>query len=135
MPRVQSYIPSANYKKMEDIIDELLKDGATRSEANISSLTAKLIDLGLILYEVQNKKEASSGADAEDGGNVDASADTFLKENMTVSVRTELYAQVILQILLDPSVINEAESYKQIKSQIKTNAERLCKGIIQEPQR
>lgn len=135
MPRVQSYIPSANYKKMEDIIDELLKDGATRSEANISSLTAKLIDLGLILYEVQNKKEASSGADAEDGGNVDASADTLLKENMTVSVRTELYAQVILQILLDPSVINEAESYKQIKSQIKTNAERLCKGIIQESQR
>lgn len=135
MPRVQSYIPSANYKKMEDIIDELLKDGATRSEANISSLTAKLIDLGLILYEVQNKKEASSGADAEDGGNVDASADTLLKENMTVSVRTELYAQVILQILLDLSVINEAESYKQIKSQIKTNAERLCKGIIQEPQR
>lgn len=135
MPRVQSYIPSANYKKMEDIIDELLKDGATCSEANISSLTAKLIDLGLILYEVQNKKEASSGADAEDGGTVDASADTLLKENMTVSVRTELYAQVILQILLDPSVINEAESYKQIKSQIKTNAEILCKGIIHESQR
>lgn len=122
MPRIQSFVPSGNYKKMEDIIDELIKDGATRSEANISSIAAKLIDMGLILWEAQNKKDGNDDAGDEELSTA-CLADESLKEILKGIYRTELFAQTVLQLVMDPSQVVGAGSYKEIKNKIHQNAD------------
>lgn len=125
MPRIQSFIPSVNYKKMENIIDELHKDGATRSEANVSSIAAKLIDMGLILWEAQNKskdeKETGEGEGADDND--------FFREILKYAMKAESYSRMNLQLRINPELITEDVSYEGIKKAIEENADSVVKGM------
>lgn len=121
MPRVQSYIPSGNYKKMEDIIDEMRNDGATRGEANMSSVVAKLIDMGLILYEAQKNSEGGDGEGEAVDGNGKFSIEDFVRDNLKGTLKVELYAQVMLQLMLYPGM--SVGNYEDIKQQINSTAE------------
>ncbi|WP_061770897.1 relaxosome protein TraM [Serratia symbiotica] len=64
MPRAQVYISKNTYKRIRLIVNEKKDDGADRTEANISSVAAMLLDIGLRVYEFQRKKEL--GDDLED---------------------------------------------------------------------
>lgn len=121
MPKIQSYVPAKTYKKMEAILDDLHQDGALRHEANISSLAARLIDMGLMLYEVQNKK-AEEG-EGEHTRNGDFDTEVFLRETLKGSFKSELYSQIFLQILLNPEMVKHAGDYETIKKQIHKAAE------------
>lgn len=125
MPRIQSHVPSVNYKKMESIIEELINDGATRSEANISSIAAKLIDMGLILWEAQNKPKDEDGeGSVSEKGEPDIEA--LLRENLKGSFKSELYSQIFLQFLLNPDMTKQAGDYESIKRQIHKAAEEMA---------
>lgn len=124
MPRIQSHIPSVNYKKMESIIEELIKDGATRSEANISSIAAKLIDMGLILWEAQNKpkEEAQEGAEVSDG------VDHF-REILKHTMMAEAYSRMNLQIRMNPELLTKEVSYEGLKKSIEANVDSAIEGM------
>lgn len=123
MPKIQSYVPAKTYKKMEAILDGLHQDGALRHEANISSLAARLIDMGLMLYEVQNKKDEEG--EGENTGNGDFDAEVFLRETLKGSFKSELYSQIFLQILLNPEMAKKAGDFETIKQQIHQAAENM----------
>lgn len=125
MPRIQSFIPSGNYKKMEDIIDELHKDGATRSEVNMSSIAAKLIDMGLILWEAKNKSkdEQETGRDETSDGN------DYFREILKYAMKAEAYSRMNLQIRINPELITEDVSYEGIKKAIEENADTAVNGM------
>lgn len=123
MPKIQSYVPAKTYKKMEEILDGLHQDGALRHEANISSLAARLIDLGLILYELQNKKDEDGEGAASEKGETDI--ETLLRENLKGSFKSELYSQIFLQLLLNPDMVKQAGDYESIKKQIHKAAEEM----------
>ncbi|HEI6740019.1 TPA: relaxosome protein TraM [Yersinia enterocolitica] len=57
MPRAQVYITQNNYKRIQSIVDAKKEDGADRTEANVSSVAAMLLDIGLRVYEFQQKEE------------------------------------------------------------------------------
>jgi hypothetical protein len=124
MPRIQSHIPSVNYKKMESIIEELINDGATRSEANISSIAAKLIDMGLILWEAQNKpkEEAQEGAEVSDG------VDHF-REILKHTMMAEAYSRMNLQIRMNPELLTKEVSYEGLKKSIEANVDSAIEGM------
>lgn len=122
MPRIQSFVPSGNYKKIEDIVNDLLLDGATRSEANISSVAAKLIDMGLILWEAQNKKSSGDEDSGVENGNNNDECES-LKEIRKGVHRTEALAQALLQFVIDPSQLTPEVDYYAIKEQIQENAD------------
>ncbi|HDX8940535.1 TPA: hypothetical protein RQN91_005501 [Klebsiella michiganensis] len=115
MPKIQSYVTSENFDKMQIIIDEMIKDGATRSEANISLLSAKLINMGLILWEAQNK--------SIDENHVDSEVPDFNELILKSSYRTEFYAQAILQLILEPSRNDKTLNLEKIQEMINKNAE------------
>lgn len=121
MPKIQSYVPAKTYKKMEAILDVLHQDGALRHEANLSSLAARLIDMGLMLYEVQNKK--TEEGEGENTGSGDFDTEVFLRETLKGSFKSELYSQIFLQILLNPEMAKRAGDYETLKEQIHKAAE------------
>lgn len=125
MPKIQSYVSSTVYRKMSDIIDNLLKDGAERHEANISALAAKLIDMGMILYELQNKE---SDPGAGDGGQA-SDSETLILETLKRSMKAELYARLNIQLTLDESLKSRVGSYDDIKQSIEKQVDSAVNGI------
>lgn len=115
MPKIQSYVTSENFEKMQEIIDGMIKDGATRSEANISLISARLINMGLILWEAQNKSIDESYAGSEEPD--------FNELILKSSYRTEFYSQAILQLILDPSRNDKTLNLEKIQEIINKNAE------------
>lgn len=127
MPKIQSYVPAKTYKKMEEILDGLHQDGALRHEANISSIAAKLIDMGLILWEAQNKKKDET--DGEGGKGSDVDSELFVRESLKGSYKIELYSQIFLQILLNPEMAKQAGDYESLKKQIHKAAEEMAEKL------
>lgn len=125
MPKIQSYVSSTVYRKMSDIIDNLLKDGAERHEANISALAAKLIDMGMILYELQNKESEPVANDGEqDGDNA-----TLVIETLKRAMKAEMYSRLTLQLTLDENLKNKVGSYDDIKLSIETQVDSAVSGV------
>lgn len=110
---------------MSDIIDNLLKDGAERHEANISALAAKLIDMGIILYELQNKESEPAANDGEqEGDNA-----TLVIETLKRAMKAEMYARLTLQLTLDENLKNKVGSYDDIKQSIETQVDSAVSGV------
>ncbi len=57
MPRLQTFVSSSTEKEIINIIAVKKAEGANGDEANISSITAMLVDLGLRIYTLQQTKE------------------------------------------------------------------------------
>lgn len=129
MPKIQSYVPAKTYKRMEAIIEELHQDGALRHEANISSLTARLVDMGLILYELQNKKNDDNEESEPQDGTKSFEVEDFLRETLKGSLKTELYSQIVLQLLLYPEMVKAVGDYEFIKEQIQKTAEDITRKL------
>lgn len=119
MPRIQSYVPSSAYKRMEEIIEELSKDGADRSEANISSLVARLVEMGLILWDAKNKDE-SEQINEQVGDDINS---LHMKEILIRAMRAESFSRMNLQISLMPDLTKSEMNYKQVKAVIEQNVD------------
>ncbi|HAV8936362.1 TPA: hypothetical protein NNA44_004380 [Escherichia coli] len=127
MPKIQSYVPATTYKKMEIIIEEMRTDGALRHEANMSSLVARLINLGLILYEAQKKSEGGTGEDEAVDGGRKFEVEDFVRENFKGTLKVELYSQILLQLMLYPDIT--VGSYEDIKQTIHNTAEEIVSKL------
>lgn len=129
MPRAQVYITQNNYKRIQAIVDAKKEDGADRTEANVSSVAAMLLDIGLRVYEFQQKKEQEEGVDGGGEGNEDDNLGSIeinkvIMENI---LKTSYASTILLQMIgsIDEVKNIESFSFENIKSQIreKTNEE------------
>ncbi|MBF1996543.1 hypothetical protein HW114_14300 [Serratia symbiotica] len=123
MPRAQVYISKNTYKRIQLIVNEKKDDGADRTEANISSVAAMLLDIGLRVYEFQRKKEL--GGDLED---IDGKYDNgipepegFNKMLMDNVLKTACASTILLQMVGNINEVKEMGlfNYDDMKERIK----------------
>ncbi|MGK0706698.1 relaxosome protein TraM [Yokenella regensburgei] len=127
MPRAQVYITQNNYKRIQAIVDAKKEDGADRTEANVSSVAAMLLDIGLRVFEFQQKKEQEEGIDGGGEGNGDDNLGSIeinkvIMENI---LKTSYASTILLQMIGNVDEVKNIESFnfENIKSLIgeKTN--------------
>jgi hypothetical protein len=125
MPRAQVYITQNNYKRIQDIVDAKKDDGADRTEANISSVAAMLLDVGLRVYEFQQKKEqedASLNENSGDDGGMPEQRE--LNKIMLENVLKASYAStIILQMMgvFDEVKRVDAFNFMNVREEIKNS--------------
>lgn len=125
MPKIQSYIPSQTYNKMTDIIDSLIQDGADRYEVNLSSLAAKLIDMGMVMYELQNK--TVDNQDEQNNHEESILLEDLRLETLRSALRAELYSQGILQIAFVPEARSGSEGYDRYCETVQEQVEEILR--------
>lgn len=119
MPRAQVYITQNNYKRIQSIVDAKKEDGADRTEANVSSVAAMLLDIGLRVYEFQQKKEQEGDSGENHGVLSSIDLDKTLIENV---LKTSYATTVLLQmvsVIKDVKEVREFSDYINIKNKIR----------------
>jgi len=121
MPRAQVYITQNNYKRIQSIVDAKKEDGADRTEANISSVAAMLLDIGLRVYEFQQKKEQEGEVDITQE-NDDLPDPLMFNKILLENILKASYASTtLLQMIenLDEVKNRDSFSYENVKVQIR----------------
>lgn len=65
MPKIQVFVSKPILDDINHIVDEKRKEGADRSEANVSQTTAMLTELGLRVYKLQQDKKSDGFSQEE----------------------------------------------------------------------
>lgn len=122
MPRAQVYISQNNYKRIQSIVDEKKEDGADRTEANISSVAAMLLDIGLRVYEFQKKKEQNDEIEKNEACANSSDMRVFDRIMLENILRASYASTIILQMVGEMEELKGTESfnYDKVKSQIRS---------------
>lgn len=119
MPRAQVYITQNNYKRIQSIVDAKKEDGADRTEANVSSVAAMLLDIGLRVYEFQQKKEKEGDSLQESNDLPDPLMfNKILLENI---LKASYASTTLLQMIGNLDEVKNIDSfnYENVKVQIR----------------
>ncbi|MGX5025134.1 relaxosome protein TraM [Enterobacter sp. UPMP2060] len=131
MPRAQVYITQNNYKRIQAIVDAKKEDGADRTEANVSSVSAMLLDIGLRVYEFQQKKEQE---EIESTENCDVLTDStvFNKVLLENILKTSYASTILLQMVGNINEVKGVESfnYDNVKLQIREKVDNDLASLL-----
>lgn len=121
MPRAQVYITQNNYKRIQSIVDAKKEDGADRTEANVSSVAAMLLDIGLRVYEFQQKKEQEEEIESAGDGNVLTDSAVLNKVLLENILKTSYASTILLQMVGSINEVKGIEffNYDNVKLQIR----------------
>lgn len=121
MPRAQVYINQNNYKRIQSIVDAKKEDGADRTEANVSSVAAMLLDIGLRVYEFQQKKEQEEEIESAGDGNILTDSAVLNKVLLENILKTSYASTILLQMVGNINEVKGIESfnYDNVKLQIR----------------
>ncbi|WP_289347119.1 relaxosome protein TraM [Pantoea stewartii] len=121
MPRAQVYITQNNYKRIQSIVDAKKEDGADRTEANVSSVAAMLLDIGLRVYEFQQKKEQEEEIESAGDGNILTDSAVLNKVLLENILKTSYASTILLQMVGNINEVKGIESfnYDNVKLQIR----------------
>ncbi|TNL00786.1 hypothetical protein CYD30_28600 [Kosakonia cowanii] len=111
MPRAQVYITQNNYKRIQAIVDAKKEDGADRTEANVSSVAAMLLDIGLRVYEFQQKKEQEEEIENAEGCNVLTDSAIFNKVLLEHMLKASYASTILLQMVGNINEVKGIESF------------------------
>ncbi|EAC0381499.1 hypothetical protein QF20_004709 [Salmonella enterica subsp. enterica] len=121
MPRAQVYITQNNYKRIQSIVDAKKEDGADRTEANVSSVAAMLLDIGLRVYEFQQKKEQEGEVDSIQESNDLPDPLMFNKILLENILKASYASTTLLQMIGNLDEVKNIDSfnYENVKVQIR----------------
>ncbi|EHX1089709.1 relaxosome protein TraM [Hafnia paralvei] len=121
MPRAQVYITQNNYKRIQSIVDAKKEDGADRTEANVSSVAAMLLDIGLRVYEFQQKKEQEGEVDSIQESNDLPDPLMFNKVLLENILKASYASTTLLQMIGNLDEVKNIDSfnYENVKVQIR----------------
>ncbi|EIA0016345.1 relaxosome protein TraM [Salmonella enterica] len=121
MPRAQVYITQNNYKRIQSIVDAKKEDGADRTEANVSSVAAMLLDIGLRVYEFQQKREQEEQIESAGDGNTLTDSTVLNKVLLENILKTSYASTILLQMVSNINEVKGIESfnYDNVKLQIR----------------
>ncbi|AYU97915.1 relaxosome protein TraM (plasmid) [Enterobacter cloacae] len=57
MPRIQTFVSNQVREEIDAIITERRQEGATETDATVSSITSMLVELGLRVYRIQRERK------------------------------------------------------------------------------
>ncbi|KAA5971657.1 conjugal transfer relaxosome DNA-binding protein TraM [Pantoea sp. M_9] len=117
MPRVQAFLSETSIKHINNIVEARLNEGASVKEANVSSITAMLIELGLRVYQYrqENKDDIFNQTDFNR---------TLLENAIAARIQT---AKIIAALKLLPD-LNRNEAFDILK--VKSDTERSTQEVI-----
>lgn len=121
MPRAQVYITQNNYKRIQSIVDAKKEDGADRTEANVSSVAAMLLDIGLRVYEFQQKKEQEEEIESAGDGDILTDSAVLNKVLLENILKTSYASTILLQMVGNINEVKGIEffNYDNVKLQIR----------------
>ena len=117
MPRVQVFLSETSIKHINKIVEARLNEGASVKEANVSSITAMLIDLGLRVYQYRQENN-------DDIFNQNDFNRTLLENVIAARIQT---AKIIAAMKLLPD-LNGNEAFNILK--VKSDTERVTQEVI-----
>lgn len=117
MPRVQAFLSETSIKHINNIVEARLNEGASVKEANVSSITAMLIELGLRVYQYRQENN-------DDIFNQTNFNRTLLENAIAARIQT---AKIIAAMKLLPD-LNRNEAFDILK--VKSDTERATQEVI-----
>lgn len=106
MPRIHIYASQKTIDGINELVDEGHANGATLAEVNKSSVAAELLEIGLRVKHMKNKKETET----------ESPEDIYRKELFSECVKSRLASQQILKLMFD---------LHDIKSDTRNNYDKL----------
>ncbi|KML18223.1 conjugal transfer protein TraM [Leclercia adecarboxylata] len=91
MPRIHIYASQKTMDGINELVDEGHANGATLAEVNKSSVAAELLEIGLRVKHMKNKKEAET----------ESPDDIYRQELFSECVKSRLASQQILKMMFD----------------------------------
>lgn len=91
MPRIHIYASQKTIDGINELVDEGHANGATLAEVNKSSVAAELLEIGLRVKHMKNKKETET----------ESPEDIYRKELFSECVKSRLASQQILKLMFD----------------------------------
>ncbi|MDQ0431159.1 hypothetical protein ABIC12_002862 [Pantoea agglomerans] len=133
MPRAQIYITKANLEKIRSIVNLERNHGVDENEANLSSVAAMLLNLGLQVYEFQQRKKQNGENDQPENDDAKKVAmfNRILMENV---LKTSYASAAILQMVGELDELKNKNSYgfHDLKSMIRRKTENKLSEIFDE---
>lgn len=132
MPRAQVYITQNNYKRIQAIVDAKKEDGADRTEANVSSVSAMLLDIGLRVYEFQQKKEQEEEIESTEDFDVLTDSTVLNKVLLENILKTSYASTILLQMVGNINEVKGVESfnYDNVKLQIREKVDNDLASLL-----
>ncbi|MBD8109031.1 MULTISPECIES: relaxosome protein TraM [Enterobacterales] len=132
MPRAQVYITQNNYKRIQSIVDAKKEDGADRTEANVSSVSAMLLDIGLRVYEFQQKKEQEEEIESTEDFDVLTDSTVLNKVLLENILKTSYASTILLQMVGNINEVKGVESfnYDNVKLQIREKVDNDLASLL-----
>jgi len=132
MPRAQVYITQNNYKRIQAIVDAKKEDGADRTEANVSSVSAMLLDIGLRVYEFQQKREQEEEIESTEDFDVLTDSTVLNKVLLENILKTSYASTILLQMVGNINEVKGVESfnYDNIKLQIREKVDNDLASLL-----
>lgn len=133
MPRAQIYITKANLEKIRSIVNHERNHGVDENEANLSSVAAMLLNLGLQFYEFQQRKKQNGENDQPENDDAKKVAmfNRILMENV---LKTSYASAAILHMVgeLDEFKNKNSCGFHDLKSIIRRKTESKLSEIFDE---
>lgn len=132
MPRAQVYITQNNYKRIQAIVNAKKEDGADRTEANVSSVSAMLLDIGLRVYEFQQKKEQEEEIESTENFDVLTDSTVLNKVLLENILKTSYASTILLQMVGNINEVKGVESfnYDNVKLQIREKVDNDLASLL-----
>lgn len=122
MPRQHIYLAQKAIDEIRRIVDERQAEGASPAEANISSVTSELIDIGLRVVMMRNKEK----------DNAQNPEYLYKKAVLEESVKARMVSQELLKIIygLDDIKNDSRYNYSNTIEDLKQSIEKRVSSIL-----
>jgi hypothetical protein len=122
MPRIHIYASQKTIDGINELVDEGHANGATLAEVNKSSVAAELLEIGLRVKHMKNKKETET----------ESLEDIYRKELFSECVKSRLASQQILKLMFDLHDIksDSRNNYDKLVDWLKNQTDTRIDSII-----
>lgn len=129
MPRQNVYLKQKTLDEIRNLMDERKAEGATPSDANMSSICSELLEIGLRVTLQMKKREQQ---EEKNGGVTDE--EKFRRECLDGVIKTKVISQNLLKLFysLEEVKLDSRFNYTEMVDEIKEKSEQQLQQILGE---
>lgn len=122
MPRQHIYLAQKKIDEIRRIVDERQAEGATSKEANISSVTSELIDIGLRVVMMRDKEK----------DNTQNPEYLYKKAVLEESVKARMVSQEFLRLIFNLEEVKSDSryNYSELVADLKKRIEKRVNAVF-----
>ncbi|ECB7316542.1 conjugal transfer relaxosome DNA-binding protein TraM [Salmonella enterica subsp. enterica serovar Chester] len=130
MPRQNVYLKQKTLDEIRNLMDERKAEGATPSDANMSSICSELLEIGLRVTLQMKKREQQ---EENNGGLTDE--EKFRRECLDGIIKTKVISQNLLKLFYSLEEVKQDSrfNYTEMVDEIKEKAELQLQHALGDP--